>query len=93
MTLFPFQGHHFNCATLPSRPYITDMVPTGPDTFKMYGMFAEVFNNLQEVMNFTYTLIKPPDGQWGAIQPDGSWSGMVGLLQTGVIDIGKICRF
>ena len=37
-------------------------------------------------MNFTYTLIKPPDGQWGAIQPDGTWSGMVNLLANQEID-------
>ena len=38
-------------------------------------------------MNFTYTLIKPPDGQWGSIQPDGTWSGMVNLLANRDIDI------
>ena len=40
-------------------------------------------------MNFTYDLTKPPDGQWGAIQPDNSWTGMVGMLQNEDIDIGK----
>ena len=39
-------------------------------------------------MNFTYTLIKPPDGQWGAIQSDGSWNGMINLLANQDIDIG-----
>ena len=38
-------------------------------------------------MNFTYTLIKPPDGNWGAIQADGSWNGMVNLLAKEDIDI------
>jgi ionotropic kainate glutamate receptor 5 len=38
-------------------------------------------------MNFTYTLTKPPDGNWGAIQPDGSWNGMVNLLAKQDIDI------
>ena len=38
-------------------------------------------------MNFTYTLTKPPDGKWGAIQPDGSWNGMVNLLAKQDIDI------
>ena len=38
-------------------------------------------------MNFTYTLTKPPDGQWGAIQADGSWNGQVNLLATQEIDI------
>ena len=43
--------------------------------------------SLQEIMNFTYTVIKPPDGQYGGIQPDGTWSGMVGLLANHDIDI------
>ena len=38
-------------------------------------------------MNFSYTLNKPPDGAWGAIQPDGSWNGMVNLLAKQVVDI------
>ena len=38
-------------------------------------------------MNFTYTLTKPPDGNYGAIKPDGSWNGMVGLLAKQDIDI------
>ena len=38
-------------------------------------------------MNCTYTLIKPPDGQWGSIQADGTWSGMVNLLANQEIDI------
>ena len=38
-------------------------------------------------MNFTYTLIKPPDGQWGSIQPDGTWSGMINLLANQDVDI------
>ena len=40
-------------------------------------------------MNFTYHLSKSPDGQWGATQPDGSWSGMVKELQEQRSDMGK----
>ena len=43
--------------------------------------------SLQELMNFTYTVIEPPDGQYGALQPDGTWSGMVKLLANQDIDI------
>ena len=39
-------------------------------------------------MNFTYTAIKPPDGAWGAIQPDGSWNGMVNMLSKQEVDLG-----
>ena len=44
---------------------------------------------LQQILNFTYDLTQPPDGQWGAIQSDGSWSGLVGMLMRGEIDIGN----
>ena len=38
-------------------------------------------------MNFTYTVIKPPDGKYGGIEPDGTWNGMVKLLANRDIDI------
>ena len=41
----------------------------------------------QDVLNFTFTTIKPADRQWGALQADGSWTGMVHLLQTQQVDI------
>ena len=43
----------------------------------------------QDMMNFTYTVTEPPDGQWGAIRPDGTWSGMVGMLQEKQVDFCK----
>ena len=64
------------------------MIPIGPDEFRMTGMFAEIFDNLQEIMNFSYTLTQPPDGQWGALKPDNTWNGMVGMLERNEIDIG-----
>ena len=56
----------------------------------MEGLFADVWFNLQYVMNFTYYLTKPPDGEWGAIQLDGTWSGMVNELQQQRADMGNI---
>ena len=43
----------------------------------------------QEILNFTYTLRKPPDGNWGSIKSDGSWSGMVNELIQKRADMGK----
>ena len=43
----------------------------------------------QQILNFTYDLTKPPDGQWGSIQPDNSWSGLVGMLMAEEIDMGR----
>ena len=52
-----------------------------------------IYINFQEVLNFTYHLSKSPDGQWGATQPDGSWSGMVKELQEQRADMGKFLSF
>ena len=83
------EGANFKVVSLVSNPYITEMIPIGPGTFTMTGMFAEVFFALQGVLNFTFTLTKSPDGQWGALQADGTWTGMVRELQDQRADIGK----
>lgn len=31
-------------------------------------------------MNFTFKVVASPDSKFGAIQPDGSWNGMIGEL-------------
>ena len=61
-----------------------------PEQFSLGGMFGEVFFALQEVLNFTFSLKKPPDGQYGSKKPDGSWTGMINLLQTDQADIGEL---
>ena len=37
-------------------------------------------------MNFTYTLNKPPDNNWGSLHLNGSWNGMIKMLQKKDID-------
>ena len=71
-------------------PHITEMIPTGnPGEFEFKGMYTELFFALQYVLNFTFVLTKPPDGQWGALQSDGTWTGAIRELQDEKADIGK----
>ncbi|XP_052069248.1 probable glutamate receptor [Mytilus californianus] len=37
--------------------------------------------------NFSYKVVHPPDGQYGGPKEDGSWTGMVGMIMRGEIDI------
>ena len=39
-------------------------------------------------MNFTYTIVPPHDKQWGSSYGNGSWNGVVGMLQRKEADIG-----
>ena len=52
------------------------------------GIFGDVFNRLSQVLNFSYTVINPSDGEWGSVKIDGTWSGMVGQLATKTVDFG-----
>ena len=75
-------------------PFTTAITSTAvPGEFEMKGMFPEVFISLQYVLNFTFVVTTPPDGQWGAIQSDGTWSGMVRELQEGRVDIGNLISY
>ena len=48
--------------------------------------------SLQEILNFTFTIEKPIDGEWGVMQDDGSWSGIVGMLARKEIDLGTVIK-
>ena len=39
-------------------------------------------------MNFTFTIEPPPDWNWGGQQEDGTWNGMMYLVQHRLVDIG-----
>ncbi len=69
-------------SALHNIPYETHLEDgcTGPDCFK--GMFADVWHSLQDIMNFTYKMYMPEDGQWGALREDGTWTGIVGKFTT-----------
>ncbi|XP_042239055.1 probable glutamate receptor [Homarus americanus] len=52
------------------------------------GPMAELLHLLANTLNFTYIFRRPPDGSWGAKQPDGTWTGMVGMVGRQEADLG-----
>ena len=52
------------------------------------GMLIDIFKEVSRLLNFSYNVIEPPDGEWGAMKEDGTWSGMVGQLQAKIVDFG-----
>ena len=51
------------------------------------GIFVDLFLKLRDVLNFTYTAYESPDKQWGTLRENGSWTGVVGELETKRADI------
>ncbi|XP_063870807.1 probable glutamate receptor isoform X2 [Scylla paramamosain] len=60
----------------PGRDYIL----TGP--------MEKLLSILSAQLNFTYTIKRPPDGSWGVLLEDGSWTGMVGMVNRKEADMG-----
>ena len=53
------------------------------------GSFPDLINTLALVMNFTYTLERPPDNAWGIKNSNGEWNGIMHLVINDIKDFGK----
>nr|XP_053626923.1 ionotropic receptor 21a-like [Cherax quadricarinatus] len=54
-----------------------------------YGVDIEVTRLLAQALNFSVQFVEPPEGElWGSQNKDGSWTGMMGLLDTDTADMG-----
>ena len=54
------------------------------------GIFVDIFKELARLLNCTYVTIGPPDNEFGALKGDGTWSGMVGQLDSKRVDLGML---
>ncbi|XP_045130681.1 probable glutamate receptor [Portunus trituberculatus] len=52
------------------------------------GAMANFLQILAISMNFTYRLVPPKDKTFGSLNEDGTWNGMVGLVNRGEVDLG-----
>ena len=54
------------------------------------GIFVDIFKELARLLNCTYVTIGPPDDAFGMLKGDGTWSGMVGQLDSKRVDLGML---
>ena len=57
------------------------------------GFMTMVLDYLEKSLNFTSTIVRPPDGSWGAYDSrSGKWGGMVGMVHRNEVDfaLGKL---
>ena len=53
------------------------------------GVMAKVLDYLQSNLNFSTTVLRPPDGSWGVVdEKTGEWGGMVGMVLRSEADFG-----
>ena len=67
-------------------PWLT--ISEGQGQVEYSGIMASILEYLQGALNFTTVLVRPPDGAWGAVDANGDWGGMVGLVKRNEADFG-----
>ncbi|XP_037778390.1 glutamate receptor ionotropic, delta-2-like isoform X1 [Penaeus monodon] len=73
-------------------PYSTVVEDTTSSSgISVRGPMEHVLGILTQSLNFTYTLVRPPDRGFGVELPNGSWNGMIGLVARNQADIGLSC--
>ncbi|XP_071548115.1 glutamate receptor-like [Panulirus ornatus] len=53
----------------------------------MLGPMANLLDILADKVNFDYELVQPSDHVWGIPQPNGSWTGLLGMLQRKEVEV------
>ncbi|KAG7175741.1 Glutamate receptor ionotropic, delta-1-like 19, partial [Homarus americanus] len=51
------------------------------------GASIDIFKVIQKKLGFCYEFMRPPDGLWGAPLRNGSWFGMMGMMQRKEADM------
>ncbi|GFR22043.1 glutamate receptor ionotropic, delta-2 [Trichonephila clavata] len=52
------------------------------------GVEGKMLNVLAEKLNFRYEILTSPNGQYGSRNANGTWDGIIGLIQSGIADMG-----
>ena len=71
-------------------PYVNVQQNDNGETILEKGIFVDIFKELARLLNCTYVTIGPPDDEFGALKGDETWSGMVGQLDTKMVDLGML---
>ncbi|XP_076363785.1 putative glutamate receptor isoform X1 [Tachypleus tridentatus] len=82
-----FQGRLLRVGTLKKIPHITYHVRNDKNVIGDQGIENSLLNTIAEHLNFSYKLVLPPDGLFGA-KENGTWSGIMGMVMRKEVDMG-----
>ena len=67
------KGYKYKVGALAYAPFL---MKNKEEKFSGYEIMQ--VDALATLLNFTYNIIEPPDGEWGRITSDGLWTGLIG---------------
>ena len=71
--LADMKGYNYNIGALPYAPFLMKNKEG-----KFFGYEIKQVDALATLLNFSYNIIEPPDGEWGRITTHGVWTGLIG---------------
>ncbi|XP_068238917.1 glutamate receptor ionotropic, delta-2-like [Palaemon carinicauda] len=83
-------GHLLRAVSLPFFPYVDyqmNLQDLSKPVALRNSLDKKLIETISSIMNFTYEVYTPADVRVGIPLPNGSWTGMIGTLQRGDVDI------
>ena len=72
------KGYTYKVAALSYAPFLMKNIGNIFSGFEIFQLDALAF-----LLNFQYTIVEPPDGQWGKPDQNGTWTGLIGHAMYG----------
>ncbi|XP_045115908.1 probable glutamate receptor isoform X1 [Portunus trituberculatus] len=79
-------GHVITIVLKHRLPYVSLQLD-GRRVLGSSGILIELLHSLTRLYNFSYTMKLPDDDQWGSINSEGRWNGMVGEVHRYEMDM------
>ncbi|KAK3777309.1 hypothetical protein RRG08_038457 [Elysia crispata] len=74
-------------ATNPAPPFVIKTVKDGqPPSYT--GFCIDLLNEFAKRLKFSYELVEPQDGQFGSMNKDLTWSGVIGMVMNKEVTLG-----
>ncbi|XP_021000178.1 glutamate receptor ionotropic, delta-2-like [Parasteatoda tepidariorum] len=54
--------------------------------FSLFGVEGKLLQIIADVLKFNLNFVSPMDREWGSRKPNGSWTGLIGMLQRNEAD-------
>ncbi|KAF2349296.1 Ionotropic glutamate receptor L-glutamate and glycine-binding domain [Trinorchestia longiramus] len=74
------QGRTLQVSVLNNWPFFGVTHDEGGNLVPESGIDVSVVSTLGKIMNFSIQVVTPSDGEWGKKLPNGSWSGIIGMV-------------
>ncbi|KAK7084688.1 hypothetical protein SK128_011922 [Halocaridina rubra] len=80
-------GRHLRIAAGNWLPWATLEHDESGQITNIHGLIAIFMEIFASKLNFTYTIVEAPDGEWGRVLPNGTVTGMIGLCYYRKVDM------